>query len=108
MCFHCPAELNIDDGAVTIRVHRLPDLGIDPSDVTQDAQTLAELRAGDRSLMALEATIYVESQPVAVDSLHGIVESDAEGGLACAFDHEWAMSYVVQRVCEMASATGYL
>lgn len=108
MCFYCPADLAIEGDGVSIHVMRIAETEVAPADVTEDPRLLAEFKAAERFLVALQATAYVRNRPVVTESLHGIVESDKQGELACAFEHEWAMEYVLGKVRETASATGDL
>lgn len=108
MCFHCPADLAVEEEGVTIRVIRTAETEVAPSDATQDPQVLAEFRAGERFLVALQATAYVHNRPVVTESIHGIIESDRAGELKCAFEHDGAMHCLLMQVREKASATGHL
>lgn len=108
MCFYCPADLAIEEEGVSIRVLRIAETEVAPSDVTQDPRVLAEFEANERFLVALQATAYVQNRPVATASLHGIVESDAEGQLSCAFEHARAVECLLVQVREAAFTAGHL
>lgn len=108
MCFYCPASLIIEGDGVSIRVMRITETEVAPADVTDDPWVLAEFKAAERFLVALQATVYIENRPVATESLHGIVESDAQGEVSCAFEHEWAVECLVGRVRATASAKVHL
>lgn len=108
MCFYCPADLTVEEEGVTIRVIRVAETEVAPGDVTQEPRVLAEFDAGERFLVALQATAYVHNRPVATEALHGIIESDLAGELKCAFEHDRAMHCLLMQVREKASTTGHL
>lgn len=108
MCFYCPADLAVEEEGVTIRILRVAETEVAPSDVAQDPTVLAEFAAGERFLVALQATAYVANRPVVTESLHGIMESDKPGELACAFEHRHAVESVLMRIRETATTTGRL
>lgn len=108
MCFYCPADLATEDGEATIRIIRIADTGVAPSDVTQDPAVLLSFDAGERFLMALQATLYIRNHPVATEVLHGIVESDYPGELSCAFEDDRAVKCLLSEVKRSAYATGHL
>lgn len=108
MCFYCPADLAIEDGEATIRIIRIAETGIAPSDASQDPAVILSFDAGERFLMALQATLYIRNHPVATEVLHGIVESDHSGELSCAFEDERAVACLLNEVSRSASATEHL
>lgn len=108
VCFHCPASLAIEDEKVTIRLVRIAETTASPRDVSQDPEMLAGFEAGERFLMALQATLYIQNRPAVTEVLHGIVESDIPGESACAFENEWAVASLLVEVQRSASATGHL
>lgn len=108
MCFYCPADLAIEEPGVTIRFRRIAEDAVTPADVTDDARELAEFEAGDRFLVALQVTLYVQNRPVITEELHGIAESDAPGELACAFEDQRAVARLLLKARASAAREGYL
>lgn len=108
MCFYCPSHLTIERGGCAIHVVRIADTKVAPADLAHSRVALDQFRAGQRFIVALQATVYVDNRPVFTESLHGITESDLEGELACAFEHRAAMESLLGSVQETAYAIGYL
>lgn len=91
MCFTCPAYLTVSEDETDLRVSRIAETEVTPADVAPDATALEEFKRGERFLIALQATVYVQNRPVVTETLHGVMECDLPGEIACAFEHHEAM-----------------
>lgn len=102
MCFHCPTHLAVGSD-LDIRITRIAESDLTPADVAHSPRMLAEFDAGDRFLIALQATVYIQNRPVVTQTLHGVMESDLPGDIACAFQHEGAVESVVRMAVDCYS-----
>jgi len=108
MCFRCPAHLAINHHGCTLRVVRIADTVVAPEDVAHSEADLSQFQAGNRFLVALQATVYVENRPVLTEELHGVVESDLPGELPCAFENRAAMECLLRMVHTSINSLGHL
>lgn len=100
MCYLCPAHLDVDTDGIDLRVTRIAETEVAPADVAPNQHTLAQFQRGERFLMALQATVYVHNRPVVTEALHGVMECDIPGEVACAFEHTDAMECLVRVTME--------
>lgn len=96
MCYLCPAHLSVGSDEIDMRVTRIAETEVAPADVAPDDQALEQFQRGERFLVALQATVFVNNRPVVTRALHGVMECDLPGETPCAFEHTQAMSCLVR------------
>lgn len=82
-------------GAV-VRIDRLPDEVVAPSQAARSDSELAALEQGRGSVVALKGTVQVGGDTRVVQTLHGVVEVDSPPARSCALENEGALTCLLR------------